>query len=124
MEPKDELRARLLAHVEPDPDRLARYREEVRLMLEQHERSLRWQKWYAGGLWVFVVLLATSFLLLSGNTGAPGYFVAVMTALVMLIGAAVEMLKYFLNRNQLEMLKELKGLEIQVRELKDQIANR
>jgi hypothetical protein len=124
MEPKNELRDRLLAHVEPDPDRLARYREEVRAMLERHEKALRWQKWYAGSIWVFVVFLATAFLLLSGNVGAPGYFVAVMTALVMLIGAAVELLKYFLNRGLLEILKEVKGLEIQVRELKDQLANR
>jgi hypothetical protein len=124
MEPKDDLRGRLLAHVEPDPDRLARYREEVRVMLERHEKSLRRQKWYAGGIWIFVVLLATGFLLMSGNVGAPPWFLPVMIALVMLIFAAVEMLKYFVNRSQMEILKELKGLELQVREVKDQLANR
>ena len=123
MEPKPAtLRDRLLAHVEPAPDRLARYRLEVQTMIERHEATLRRQKWYAGGVWVFVVLLATTFLVLGATRGgAPDWFWPATTALMLLIGAAVELIKYFLNRFRVEVLKEIKGLDIQVRELKEQL---
>ncbi len=91
-------------------------------MIERHEATLRRQKWYAAGVWVFVVLLATTFLVLGATRGgAPDWFWPVMTALMLLVGAAVELIKYFLNRFRVEVLKEIKGLDIQVRELKAQL---
>ena len=124
MEPNhDTLRDRLLAQVEPDPDRLARYREEVRAMLELHEKVLRRQAWYAAAIWLFAVFLMTGFMVVGGMSGkVPNWIMPYLMGFVILIYAAVEMLKFVLNRYRVELLKELKGLELQVRELKDQLA--
>jgi hypothetical protein len=121
MEPNpNPLRGRLLAQFEPDRDELARYRAEVEAMLEQKERSLVWQKWYAGTAWVFAVLLATTFLVLGAvRADSPAWFWPAMTALVILIAAAVELVKYFINRARLELLREIKALDVHVRELKE-----
>src|SRR5947209_14106839 len=121
----DTLRDRLLAHVEPDPDRLAHYREEVRIMLEKKERGLRWQQWVAIVNWVFVVLLVTAFMVVGGMSGkVPNWFMPYILGLTLLIGAAVQLLSAHLNRSHVELLKEIKGLDLQVREIKDELATR
>jgi hypothetical protein len=119
---RDSLRERLLAQGEPDSGRLAVYRKEMQAMLEQNERTLRRQKWYAGGIWVFAVLMTTTFLMLGGmRKDTPvGVFWGIFGC-VLLIIAAVELLKYFLNRTRTELLKEMKGLEVQLLEIKDQL---
>ena len=112
------LRGPLLDRIDPDPVKLARYRAEVDAMLEQNEKSLRWQKWFAGGLWVYCVLLATAFLVGFGFIAeTPRWVPALGTVFVLLIAAAVELGKYFLSRVRLELLREIKGLELQVRAL-------
>ena len=118
----DTLRDRLLAQVEPDPDRLVRYREEVRIMLEKKERGVRWQQWTSIANWLFVVLLMTAFMVVGGMSGkVPNWFMPYILGLTLLIGAAVQLLSALLNRSHVELLKEIKGLELQVRELKDQL---
>lgn len=114
------LRDQLLARLEPSRNKLAHYREEIEVMLANQEKKLRWQTWYASAMWIFVVLLATAFIVLGAARGdVSAGFWPVMTALVLLIGAAVELGKTFLNRVRLELLKEIKGLELQIRELKE-----
>src|SRR5438445_5986642 len=121
----DTLRDRLLAQVEPDPDRLVRYREEVRIMLEKKERGVRWQQWTSIANWLFVVLLMTAFMVVGGMSGkVPNWFMPYILGLTLLIGAAVQLLSALLNRSHVELLKEIKGLELQVRELKDQLVAR
>ena len=126
MEPNDDtLRDRLLAQVEPDPDRLAHYREEVRIMLEKKERGVRWQQWTSIANWLFVVLLMTAFMVVGGMSGkVPNWFMPYVLGLVLLIGGAVQLLSYHINRAHFTLLKEIKGLELQVRELKDQLTTR
>jgi hypothetical protein len=121
MEPNpNSLRGRLLTQFEPDRDQLARYRKEVEAMLEQQERSLKRQKWVAGAVWVWAVLLVTAFLYLSADrANAPVWFWTTALGVVMLIYGAVELVKYFINRARLELLREIKALELQVRELKE-----
>jgi hypothetical protein len=116
------LRERLLAQFEPDREKLATYRKEVQTMLEKNERTLRWQKWYAGGIWIFVVLLGTAFLVLGGLRGDTpvGAWLGIFACFV-LIGAAVEVVKYFINRSRVEVLKEIKGLELQLLDIKDRV---
>jgi hypothetical protein len=116
------LRERLLAQFEPDREKLATYRREVQAMLEQNERTLQRQKWYAGGIWVFVVLTGTAFLVLGGLRGDTpvGAWLGIFACFV-LIGAAVELVKYFINRSRVEVLKELKGLELQLLEIKERL---
>jgi hypothetical protein len=116
------LRDRLLAQFEPDSEKLAAHRKEVEAMLEQNERVLWWQGWYAGAIWVFVVMLGTAFFVLGGmrSDSPPGIFLGIF-ACFMLIGAAVELVKYFINRSRIEVLKEVKGLELQILELKERL---
>lgn len=91
-------------------------------MLANNERTLRWQKWYAGVMWIFVVFLGTAFLVLGGLRGdmPVGAWLGIF-ACFLLIGAAVEMVKYFINRSRAEVLKELKGLELQLLEIKERL---
>jgi hypothetical protein len=116
------LRERLLAQFEPDRAKLASYHKEVQAMLDKNERTLRLQKWYAGGIWMFLVALGTIFLVLGGQRGDTpvGAWLGIF-ACFLLIGGAVEMVKYFINRSRVEVLKELKGLELQVLEIKEQL---
>jgi hypothetical protein len=116
---------RLLAQFEPDRAKLAAYRREVQAMLEKNERTLRRQKWYAGFLWIFVVLMGTSFLTLGGYySDRPAGIWLSVTACFFLIGGAVELVKYFINRSRVEVLKEVKGLELQLLELKESLLRR
>jgi hypothetical protein len=119
------LRDRLLSQFKPDHGKLATYRKEVEAMLEKKQSSLRWQKWYAAGVWIFVVLLGTCFLLLGTlrDDAREGIHLGLF-ACFLLIGAAVEMVKYFINRSRIEVLKEVKGLELQLLELKDCLQHR
>jgi hypothetical protein len=121
MEPNpNPIREQLLARLSPSQEKLSRYREEVQVMLAQQEKWLRWQAWYAGGIWVMVVVMGTAFLFLGASRGdAPVGFYPVMTALFLLIGSAVGLGSVCLNRVRLELLKEIKGLELQIRELKE-----
>jgi hypothetical protein len=116
------LRERLLAQSEPDRDKLATYRKEVQTMLEKQERTMRFQKWYAGSIWMFVVTLGTCFLVLGGLRGDTpvGAWLGIMACFFM-IGPAVELIKYFINRSRIEVLKEVKGLELQLLELKEEL---
>jgi hypothetical protein len=115
------LRDRLLAQHTPEPGRLAQYRKEVDAMLEQHEKTLRRQKWYAAAIWIYAVLLTTVFLTMSGFIGTPPGIVMSFLGIFLSVAAAVELLKYFLNRGHVEMLKEIKRLEIHVLELQEQL---
>jgi purine-cytosine permease-like protein len=126
MEKKPEpLRERLLAQFEPEGGKLAIYRKEVQAMLEKNERTLRRQKWYAGVIWVFVVAVGTCFLFLGGQRGDTpvGAWLGIL-ACFFLIGPAVEIVKYFINRSRVEVLKELKGLELQLLEIKEYLQQR
>lgn len=116
------LRERLLAQWEPVHDKLATYRKEVEAMLAKNECTLRRQKWYAGAIWMFVVFMGTAFLLLGSLRGDTpvGAWLGIFACFLM-IGPAVEMVKYFINRSRVEMLKEVKGLEMQLLEIKEQL---
>jgi hypothetical protein len=124
MDPKAEaLREHLLAQQPPPPDRLAAYRDEVRAMLQRNDKRLRWEKWGASLLWVFTVFLGTGFLLLFADTMHGGIW-ACFLALLLLVSAAVELLKHFINRSRVEVLKELKAVQVQLLELQEALHGR
>ena len=113
------LRDLLLAQFEPDRAKLATHQKEVHAMLEKNERTLRLQKWYASSIWIFLVAIGACFLAIGGQRSdtPPGIWLGI-SACFFLIGASVEMVKYFINRCRVEVLKELKGLELQLHEMK------
>jgi hypothetical protein len=114
------LREQLLARGEPSREKLTRYREETEAMLNQLDRRLRLEKWGAGAMWIFAVLFMTGALLIAGFWGrtSPELWI-VAFGFVLLVSGGVEVVKHFINRSRVEILKELKGLELQVLELKE-----
>jgi hypothetical protein len=122
MEPKSEsMRDRLLSRL-PQPENLADYRKEVAALIEKNEKTLRRQKWYSGAIWGWLVLLGTAFFLMVGQhpeKPKAAWLAAYMGsfACFFLIAGAVELLKYFINRNRVELLKETKQVQLQVLEL-------
>jgi hypothetical protein len=118
------LRERLLAQFEPDRDKLANYRKEIQAMLERNERKLKLQKWYAGSIWVFVVLLGVALMYLGQQSEKPGAIWMGLTACFFVSVFSLELVKYFINRARVDVLKHVKGLELQVLELKEQLGQR
>jgi hypothetical protein len=95
-------------------------------MLEQQEKMLRREKWYASLIWFYVVALAVAFLLVSGlfaPDAVRGWFSALAMIGFIYVAATVELVKYFISRSKVEMLKELKQLQLQVHELQERLPN-
>lgn len=115
-------RESLLAQQAPDPDRLARYRKEIQMTLEQNERGLRRERRYTIVLWLFLVATCTGFLIVGGaRANTPlGVWFGVLACFWFLFGA-VELLKHFINRARVDVLKEVKALELRVLELQEQL---
>jgi hypothetical protein len=116
------LRDRLLSRL-PQPENLADYRREVGALLEKNQKGLRREKWGVGVIWFFVVGLGT--VLLTGAGMKLGTTKAALAAYIgtfacfFLIYGAVELLKHFINRSRVELLKEIKQVQLQVLELHD-----
>ncbi len=123
MEPKNEsVRDRLLASL-PQPENLAAYREEVEASLQKDQRGFRREKWGVGALWVFMVGLSTVFLVLGGrHLDKPVGLWFGTLACFLLIYPSVELLKHFINRSRVEILKEVKQVQLQVLELQASLA--
>jgi hypothetical protein len=115
----DRIRERLLSRL-PQPADLAEYRKEVASILERNEKGLRREKWGVGALWFFMVALSTVFLFVGGqrlDTPKGPWFAGL--ACFWLLFAAVELLKHFINRSRVDLLKEVKQVQVQVLELQD-----
>lgn len=115
------IRDRLLSQVaSPKADSI--YRQELNAMLERQERGLRIEKIGATALWCFAVLLGTLFLLIGGFRPEVSPAITMeLLGIFVLISAAVELLKYFISRSRVELLRAIKSLEVEVLELKDQV---
>ena len=92
------------------------------MTLEQNERGLRRERRYSAVIWLFLVATCTGFMIISGThaTTTLGVWFAVLACFWMLFGA-VELLKYFINRARVDLLREVKGLELRVLELQEQL---
>jgi len=118
MEPNNEnLRDRLLSRL-PQPENLAEYRKEVASLLAKNEKRLRIEKWGSGAMWFFVVGLSIVFFWFSGQNTNPAKvaYLGSFACFWMIVGA-VEVLKHFINRTRVELLKETKQVQLQVLEL-------
>lgn len=110
----DNIRDGLLARL-PQPENLASYRAEVASTLETTQRAFRRERRFVVALWIFAVCLSTVFLTFGGyhpNT-LLGVWSAIMACFVLIYPSA-ELLKHFMNRSRVELLKELKQLQLQV----------
>jgi type VI protein secretion system component VasF len=111
------LRERLLARL-PQPENVAAYREETASLLAKHERALSWDKWsYRIFLFCAVVLVMTAWSNWAQRLDprAPGGFLNL--AGLMFIAAVSTGLQYSFNRSKVDILKEVKQVQLQVLEL-------
>jgi glutathione S-transferase len=116
------LQNRLLARL-PRPANMEAYRAEVASALEKNDKAYRRQRWFTGAFWICAmafafVPLTFDRLRLDTRYGAAYAFVAAC----LLMYGAVEVLKMFLNRNRIELLKEIKQLQLQVLELQGSLS--
>ena len=112
------LRDRLLARL-PQPENLETYREEVAATLEKNDKRIRWEKWRARAFWFFVVGFFAFGVTSRGDqwlTTPHGYEFAVASFALFLSGVIV-MLRHDINSSQIELLKEVKQLQLQVLEV-------
>ena len=116
----DNLRDRLLGQQSPRTDKLAEYRKEVQAMLDQNEYGLRRERRYTTILWIFIVMMCTGFMIIGGlhPTTVLGVWFGVLACFWLIYGS-VELLKHFINRGRVDVLKELKQLELRVVELQE-----
>jgi hypothetical protein len=119
---KARLRESLLAQQAPDPARLTQYRKEIQMTLEQNERGLRRERRFIIPVWLFLVATCTGFLIIGGThaTTPLGVWFGVLACFWFLFGS-VELLKHFINRARVDVLREVKGLELRVLELQEQL---
>ena len=117
------LRDGLLSRL-PQPGNLADYRREVDALLQKNEKGLKREKWGTAAIWIYAVLFFTAASLLSGkHIGTlKGISVAVQVeafGLFLMIAGAVELLKHFINRARVELLREAKQTQLQILELRE-----
>ena len=114
------MRERLLARL-PQPQNLAAYREETASMLAKYEKALFWEKWGNKVLSLSVAgaFVAVSFL--GPKLDTLGSILPRIMMGIVLLWAALDGLRVFIYRNQVDMLKEVKQVQLQVLELQDSL---
>jgi len=124
MEPNDEdLKDRLLARL-PRREELAEYRRQVAALMEKNEKKLRREKFGVAVFWIYAVaffilaLTAPEWWQGGKYAGtAKANSVAIWMgafALFQAIAGAAEIVKHFINRARVELLKETKQLQLLV----------
>jgi hypothetical protein len=113
MEQRNEsLRERLLARL-PQPENLAAYREETETLLAKHEKALFWEKLmpliFSGAALAVIVL--------TGSIVGPPANDVKTAFLILIFLSTIYMVSYNVSRSKVDLLKEIKQLQLQVLEL-------
>jgi hypothetical protein len=118
MEKQNEsMRDRLLARL-PQPENLTAYRKETAFLLAKHDKALSWERWSCRIL--SYSAMALWFMCISGwgqrldHRAVLGLWSGFG---LMLIGAMSTGLSYYINRSKVDLLKEVKQVQLQVLEL-------
>ncbi|MGB9405986.1 MAG: hypothetical protein WCA89_00515 [Terracidiphilus sp.] len=113
----DSVRDRLLARL-PQPENLAAYREEVASGLAKNEKKLSWVKWMARSTWL-VLIVYWAVVFNRGETwlATPNGHVFTFVVVFLFICGFFQILKYFVLRSRVEILREVKQVQLQVLEL-------
>ena len=121
-ESPNKIREQLLAQNEPTRERRLTYEKETQAMLNELEVGFRREKWGTGILWIYATLFITAALLITGYRNQVQPEISILAfAFALLIGVAVELIKHFINRSRVEVLKELKGMQMQIFELESRM---
>jgi hypothetical protein len=112
----DSMRERLLASL-PQPGNLAAYREETASLLAKHERALFWEK--APAVICYFIACVTVIVNWSWGqkmAGAPNSFVWLWAGYAVFVGA-IQDLRYRIDRSKVDILKEVKQVQLQMLEV-------
>ncbi len=121
-ESPNKIREQLLAQNEPTRERRLKYEKENQAMLNQLEVGFRREKWGTGILWIYATLFMTAALVVTGYRNQVQPEISILAfGFTLLIAGAVELIKHFINRSRVEVLKELKAMQMQVFELKSHL---
>ncbi len=115
MEPNDNsIRDRLLSGP-PNPRDLADYRQRVSSLIEASQRRLRRERLLVTGFWIFCAVSATAWLWFSADAARlpRGPFLAC----IFFTWGGVEVVKHYVNAVRVDVLKEIKQIQVQVFEL-------
>jgi type VI protein secretion system component VasF len=125
MEKQNEsMRERLLARL-PQPENLAAYREETTSLLTKHEKALFWENRMPS----VVLMLIALFILMNGwfwahKIGAAiDQFTWVWAGFFYFVGIFLG-LSYRINRSKVDILKEVKQVQLQILELQASLQKR
>lgn len=117
MDRNESISERLLSRL-PRPANMAAYQEEVTSLLAENENKLRRNKWTVVRVWIFVCVVSVPALWMAGanfNTAAGNWFLGGVGFWVLF--GAIEVAKYEQNQTRVELLKELKQVQLQILEL-------
>jgi hypothetical protein len=117
MESNESISELLLSRL-PQPANLTAYQKEVTALLAENEKKLRRSKWTVVRVWIFVVLVSAPFLWMAGthfNTAEGNWFLGLVGLWVLL--GAIEIAKYEHKQGRVELLKELKLVQLQILQL-------
>ena len=105
------LRDRLLADV-PSPDDLGRYRQQVSSLLEAHQKRLGRERIWVTTFWIFCAASATAWLWFGTESAhlPRGPFLACL----FFLWGGVERVKHSIQSARLELLKEVKQIQVQL----------
>ena len=126
-DPDENLRERLLRQHVPEPEKLANYRKETQAMLEREERRLRFYGRFTAAIWIMLVVMGTMYALVAGWSGdqpTKVYFSIGIMLMTLLLGGAVQLVAVFISRARLEVVKDIKGLELRLIELETLVRDR
>ena len=126
-DPDDSLRERLLRQHVPEPEKLANYRKETQAMLEREERRLRFYGRFTAAIWIMLVAMGMMYALVAGwsrDQPTKVYFSIGITLMMLLLGGAVQLVAGFIGRARLEVVKDIKGLELRLIELESLLRDR
>ncbi len=118
----DNLRERLLSRL-PQPENLPRFQEGTASLLARHERALFWERVFAGTttcLGTAVLFLAFSpwaHNLGTSYLGTSERSALVVSAALLFFYGAISELRYWVSRSKVDILKEVKQIQLQVLEV-------
>jgi hypothetical protein len=91
-------------------------------MLDKNEKAYRRETWVTGAIFVFALCLVTIPLWLDRfRLDTPTGISYAFSAFIFFLYAIAEVLKHFINRSRVEILREVKQVQLQVLELQASI---
>ena len=99
----------------PQPGDLAAYRNQVSSLIAENQKRIRREHRLATAFWIFCAASATAYLWF--GTDASSFPRAPFLACIFFLWGAFELLKHYINSARVDLLKEIKQLQVQVLEL-------